>query len=197
MNNKIEVNIIKELRDKTGVGIMDCKRAILESDGDINISIELLRKWGLKDQEKRQEKMTSEGVIGTYIHHGNQVVAIVELNCETDFVARGAEFIELANKIALHVAAMNPTYISKNDVPEEIINKEVEILTETLSEKQKLMASKIIPGKIQKFYEYNCLMNQPFVRDNTLTISDLIFDLRAKVGEKIVIKRFVRYKVGT
>ncbi len=193
---EITASVVKDLREKTGAGMMDCKKALVEADGNEEKAIELLRKKGLKNVDKRAGKVAAEGTIGTYIHQGAQIVAIVELNCETDFVARGDDFKTLAKDIAMHVAAMNPQYVNVEDVPEEVINKEKEILIEQLNDKQKSKADMIIPGKLEKFYSENVLLKQIFVKDEEQTVASLIQNLSAKIGEKIVVRRFVRFQVG-
>ncbi|NLF24567.1 MAG: translation elongation factor Ts [Deltaproteobacteria bacterium] len=194
----ISAATVKALRDKTGAGMMDCKKAIKEAGGDMEKAIEVLRKMGLKDIGKRAGKVAAEGVIGTYVHPGDQVAVLLELNCETDFVARGAEFREVAKGLAMQVAAMNPLYLSEADVPPAVLEKEKEIILETLNEKQKAMADKIIPGKLQKFYEEHVLLHQKYVRDDSekKSVKDVVEELSAKVGEKITVRRFQRFEVG-
>jgi elongation factor Ts len=189
---------VKALREKTGAGMMDCKKALGEADGDMDKAIEVLRKMGLKDVGKRADKVTAEGTVGMYSHAGDQIGVIVELNCETDFVARGDEFKGLARGIAMHVAAMNPAYLSEADVPQQLVDKEKEILLETLNEKQKAMADKILPGKLQKFYEDHCLLNQPYIKDDSgkTTVQQALDELSAKIGEKVTLRRFMRFEVG-
>lgn len=193
---EITASVVKDLREKTGAGMMDCKKALVEANGDEAKAIEILRKKGLKSLDKRAGKVAAEGTIGTYVHAGSQIVSIVELNCETDFVARGEDFKTLANDIAMHVAAMSPKYNNVEDVPEDVLNKEKEILMGQLNDKQKEKADMIIPGKLEKFYAENVLAKQAFVRDDSKTIEQLVQDLGAKIGEKIVIRRFVRFQVG-
>ncbi|RME58457.1 MAG: translation elongation factor Ts [Candidatus Dadabacteria bacterium] len=195
---EITAALVKELRDKTGAGMMDCKRALQECGGSVEKAIEHLRKKGLKDINKREGKTAAEGFIGVYSHHGGQIAAIVELNCETDFVARGEEFQKLAHDLAMQVAAMNPRYCKIEDVPEEVLEKEKEIMFETLNEQQRKMADKILPGKLKKFYEETVLYEQPFVKDESgkKTVKDVINELAMKIGEKITVRRFVRMRVG-
>lgn len=195
---EISASLVKELREKTGAGMMDCKSALSEANGSLDAAIEILRKKGMKDLGKRSGRTAAEGVIGTYIHAGSQIVAIVELNCETDFVARGDEFVDTAKSIAMHVAAMRPLYISEAEVPEELLAKEREIAIEQLNEAQKKQADKIIPGKIKKFLEEVVLLNQPYVKDDTgkKTIADVVNELAVKVGEKVALRRFQRFEVG-
>lgn len=194
----ISASAVKELREKTGAGMMDCKKALSEADGDFDKAVEVLRKMGLKDVGKRSDKVAAEGTVGMYSHSGDQIGAIVELNCETDFVARGDEFKETARGLAMHVAAMQPLYLNESEIPAEIIEKEKAILLETLNEKQKEMADKILPGKLKKFYEENCLLHQPYIKDDSgkKTVQQTLDDLSVKVGEKVTLRRFVRFQVG-
>lgn len=194
----ISASDVKKLREITGAGMMDCKKALQEANGNQEQAIEILRKMGLKTVGKRSDKVAAEGYVGMYLHAGGQVGAIVELNCETDFVARGEEFQETAKGIAMHIAAMKPAYLSESDIPENILEKEKEIVLESLSEAQKDKADKIIPGKIRKFCEENCLLNQSYIKDESgkLSIQQLIENLTAKVGEKITVRRFTVFEVG-
>ncbi len=196
--SEISAKLVQELRSATGAGMMDCKKALAEANGNMEQAIDVLRKKGLKDLGKRSGKVAAEGTIGIYVHHGEQVATIVELNCETDFVARGDEFRGLARDLAMHVAAMSPKYITEEEVPAEVIAREKAILLEQLDEKQKAMADKIIPGRIKKFTEDNCLLNQVFVKDETgkKTIKSLIEELSIKTGEKVTVRRFQRFEVG-
>ncbi len=189
---------VKELREKTGAGMMDCKAALNEAGGDMEKAIEVLRKKGLKDLGKRSGKVAAEGMIGVYSHPGDQVVAIVELNSETDFVARNDEFRNLARDLAMHVAAMKPLYIAEEDVPTQVIEKEKEIAVAQLSEAQRAKAEQILPGKLKKFYEDSCLLRQNYVKDDSgkVTVADIVNALGAKMGEKIVVRRFQRFEVG-
>ncbi len=194
----ITAEMVKDLRERTGAGMMDCKAALNEAKGNIEEAIEVLRKKGLKSVGKRAGKIAAEGCVGMYVHPGDQVAVMVELNSETDFVARGDDFKALARDIALHIAAMKPQYANVEDVPSEMIEREKAIALATLNEKQKANADKILPGKLAKFYEETVLMKQPFVRDDSgsKTIEQLIQDLSVKCGEKVVIRRFVRFEVG-
>lgn len=194
----ISAEMVKDLRERTGAGMMDCKAALTEAKGNIDEAVEILRKKGLKSLGKRAGKVAAEGCVGTYVHPGDQVAVMVELNSETDFVARGDDFKALARDIALHIAAMKPQYTTVEDIPAEIVNREKEIALATLNEKQKANADKIIPGKLAKFYEETVLMKQPFVRDDSgsKTIEQLVQELSVKCGEKIVVRRFVRIEVG-
>jgi elongation factor Ts len=194
----ISSEMVKQLRERTGAGMMDCKAALKEANGSMDLAIEVLRKKGLKDVSKRAGKVAAEGVLGVYTHPGDQVVAIVELNCETDFVARGDEFRAVARDIAMHVAAMKPQYLAIEEVPASILEKEKEILLEQLNEQQRAKADKILPGKLEKYYEDNVLVRQLFIKDDSgkKTIKDVIDELSIKVGEKVQIRRFQRLEVG-
>jgi len=195
---EVSAKQVQELRSSTGAGMMDCKKALSEAGGNMDQALEILRKKGLKDLGKRAGKVAAEGAIGVYTHHGDQVVAIVELNCETDFVARGEDFKQLARDVAMQVAAMNPRFLNEESVPAEIIAKEKEILLEQLDPKQKAMSDKILPGRVKKFLEENCLLSQPYIKDESgkKTISLLIEEAAIKTGEKISVRRYQRFEVG-
>jgi elongation factor Ts len=190
--------MVKELREKTGAGMMDCKNALAEVDGDIEKAIEFLRKKGLATAQKRAGRALNEGIIQSYIHMTGKLGVMVEVNCETDFVAKNEDFKEFAKNIAMHIAASNPLGIAPEDVPNDIIEKEKEIYRAQALEmgKPENVVDKIVEGKLKKFYEDSCLLNQPYVRDNNISIADLLNDLIAKIGENISIKRFVRYQIG-
>ncbi len=194
----ITSEMVKQLREITGAGMMDCKKALQEANGVIDQAIEVLRKKGLKNIDKRAGKVAAEGTLGVYIHAGGQVCSIVELNCETDFVARNDDFVNLAKDIAMHVAAMKPAYLTVEEVPQSELDKETEILMAQLNEQQKAKADKIIPGKLEKFYEDNVLLKQIFVKDEagSKKIETLIQEFSIKCGEKVGIRRFVRFEVG-
>ncbi len=194
----ISAIMVKQLREKTGVGIMDCKEALLQSNGDIDNAVDFLRKKGLATAQKRAGRAMSEGLIQPYIHMGGKLGVLVEINCETDFVAKNDDFKEFAKNIAMHIAATNPVGIASNDVPEEVINKEKEIYRAQAIElgKPENVVDKIVEGKLNKFYKDNCLLNQAYVRNPDMNISDLLNDLIAKMGENITIKRFVRFQIG-
>ena len=194
----VSAAMVKQLREKAGAGIMDCKEALAKCDGDISKSIDFLRKKGLATASKRSGRAMSEGVIKSYIHTGSKLGVLVEINCETDFVAKNDDFLEFAKNIAMHIAATNPVGIIPEDVPEEIINKEKEIYRAQAIEtgKPENIVDKISEGKLQKFYKDNCLMSQAYVRDPNVTIDDLLNGLIGKIGENITIKRFVRFQVG-
>lgn len=195
---QISAEMVRQLREKTGAGMMDCKAALAESNGSFEQAIELLRKRGLKDLGKRADKVTAEGTLGVYVHTGDRVVSVVELNSETDFVARNDEFKQLARDLAMHVAAMRPRYTTKEEVPAAVVEKEKEILVAQLEESQRSKADKIIPGRLDKWYQENVLECQSYVRDESgkLTIKDLIEQYSIKTGEKVRLRRFVRLEVG-
>ena len=195
---EITAQMVKDLREKTGAGMMDCKAALADSSGDVEKAIEFLRKKGLKNVSKRAGKVAAEGQVYSYIHAGSKVGVILELNSETDFVAKGDDFTSLARAIAMHVAWANPKYLSREDVPQNVIESEKAIAVSQLKPQQQAMADKIIPGKLDKFYADVCLLEQLDAVDPAAkkTIKNLIDDLSAKVGEKIVLRRFVRFEVG-
>ena len=195
---KISAAMVKQLREKTGAGMMDCKEALSECGGDVSSAVDFLRKKGLATAEKRAGRAMSEGVIASYIHMGGKLGTVVEVNCETDFVAKNEDFLEFAKNIAMHIAATNPVGIQAEDVSEDIINKEKEIYRAQALEtgKPENILDKIAEGKLKKFFKENCLLNQPYVRDPNITISDLINGMIAKIGENITIKRFARFQVG-
>jgi len=190
--------MIKELREKTGAGIVDCKKALQEAGGDVEKAVEILRKKGAAKAAKKAERATAEGAVFSYIHAGGKVGALVELNCETDFVARNETFKELGHEIALQVAAMAPEFVSKEDVPAEVVEKEKEILRQqALAEgKPEHIVEKIVEGRLSKFYAEKCLLEQPWIKDDSKTIKDLITDYITKLGENIKVKRFARFEVG-
>lgn len=192
----INISEIRNLREKTGAGMMDCKEALINSKGDIERAIVYLRKKGLSDITNRSSKVTSEGIIGHYIHAGNKIGVIVEINCETDFVAKSDEFQKFAKEIAMHIAATNPRWISKEQVPQDIIDQEKEIIESAISNKPQHIADMIMVGKLNKFFKEVCLMEQKYIKDDNLTITDLFGDLTSKIGENIIIKRFSRFVVG-
>ena len=194
----ISATLVKELREKTGTGMMDCKQALSASGGDMTKAIEFLRKKGLATAQKRAGRATSEGTIATYIHMGGKLGVMVEVNCETDFVAKNEAFQECAKNIAMHIAASNPIGVRPEDIPPETIAKEKEIYAAQAREtgKPEQVIEKIVEGKLKKFYEDSCLLNQAYVRNPDITVADLLNDLVAKIGENISVKRFVRFQVG-
>ena len=193
----ISAQLIKELREKTGAGMMDCKKVLVETDGDIDKAIDLLREKGLASAEKKASRIASEGLVASYIHSG-RIGVLVEVNSETDFVAKTDEFKDFVKDIAMQVAASNPEYLCEEDVPQEAIDKEKEVLIQqALNEgKPQNIAEKMVEGRMHKFYERVCLLDQPFITDPSITVNDLLKDKIAKIGENIKIRRFVRYEVG-
>ena len=189
-------NLLKELRDQTGAGIMDIKSALTEAGDDKEKAIDILRKKGQAKVAKKADRTASEGVVESYIHAGGKVGVLVELNTETDFVARTDDFKNLAKELALHIAAANPLYVNISDVPAEVIEKEKEIYKEQVSDKPEDVMAQIMEGKIAKFYEEVCLMEQPSIKDPDTKIKDLISDHVQKLGENIVIRRFARFNLG-
>ena len=195
---KITSQMVKELRDKTNAGMMDCKKALGETDGDMEKAIDLLRQKGLAVAQKRAGRTTSEGVIQTYIHAGGKLGVMLEVGCETDFVAKTDDFQSFAKDVAMHVAAMSPVAVKREDVPEDLVAREAEIYKNQAIEsgKPEEIAEKMVSGKLDKFFSEISLMEQKFVKNPDLTIQDLLNDLIAKMGENISIKRFVRFQVG-
>jgi elongation factor Ts len=195
----ISAAMVKELREKSGAGIMDCKQALAENDGDMEKAVDFLRKKGLATAAKRAGRATSEGTIQSYIHMGGKIGVMVEVNCETDFVAKTDDFIEFSKNLAMHIAATNPVGITAEDVPDDVIERERSIYREQALEmgKPEKMIDKIVDGKLKKFFKESCLMDQPFVRDPEKTITDYMNEVIAKTGEKVTIKRFARFQVGT
>jgi elongation factor Ts len=194
----ISAESVKNLRARTGAGIMDCKEALAETNGDMEKAIEHLRKKGIATAQKRAARATSEGVVQSYIHLGGKIGVIVEVNCETDFVAKTDDFKEFAKNIAMHIAASRPLGIVPEDVPPTVLEKEKEIYRHQAKEmgKPENMLEKIVEGKMSKFYKESCLMQQPYVRDPNLSIADVLNDMIAKTGEKITISRFARFQIG-
>ncbi len=195
---EISTALIKELREKTGVGIMDCKQALQECDGDVEKAIELLRKKGIATAKKRGGRTTSEGQIQSYIHAGGKIGVLVEVNCETDFTGKTEDFTSFVKDIAMQVAATNPLAIDREGIPAHILEKEKEIYATQArkSGKPEKVIDRIVEGKLKKFYSEACLLEQPFIKNPDITVQDLLNELIAKTGENIVIRRFVRYQLG-
>jgi elongation factor Ts len=195
---KINAEMVKQLREKTGAGIMDCKQALSECDSDLEKATDFLRKKGLATAAKRAGRALTEGIIQSYIHMGGKLGVLVEVNCETDFVARNGDFHEFAKNIAMQIAATNPLGIKPEDIPEKTVQKEKEIYQAQALEtgKPEKVVDKIAEGKLSKFIKDNCLLQQPYVRDPNITVEDLLNELIAKIGENISIKRFVRFQLG-
>jgi len=195
---EITAQLVKQLRERTGAGMMECKSALTETKGDLPEAEVVLRKRGITSAVKKASRTTKQGLIGTYIHHGGQLGVLVEVNCESDFVARTDDFQGLVHDLAMHIAAADPQFIRKEDVTPAALEKEKDIQrARALAEgKPEKIIDKIIEGRLSKFYEEICLLEQPFVKENTLTIDQLIKTKIAKLGENISVARFVRYKVG-
>src|SRR5438132_4139337 len=193
---------IKALREKTGAGMMECKRALIEAEGNEDRAIEILRERGLASAKKKEGRVAAEGAVGSYIHMGGKVGVLVEVNCETDFVARSDEFQQLVKDIAMHIAAAEPRYVAREDVPAAALEKEREIAQAQAQNDPKnankpgQVIDKIVEGRLNKFYEEAVLLDQPFVKDPTKTVGELVTDKVANTGEKITIRRFTRYKMG-
>jgi len=195
---KITAKLVNELRQITGIGMMDCKEALQESDGDIEKAITYLRKKGYDRAKDKMGRETAEGVVGSYIHSDNKLGVLVEVNCESDFVARNEEFKELVKNISLHIAAANPKYITSEEIPEDVIEKEKEIIVEQYkdSDKPPEILERIVEGKLKKFYSEVCLWNQPYIKDDKITIEKLVSTYITKFGENIKINRFARFSIG-
>lgn len=189
---------VRELREMTGAGMMECKKALVETGGDLQKAVEELRKRGIAKGAKLAGRVASEGSIGAYVHLGGKIGVLVEVNCETDFVGKGPDFQELVKDVAMHIAAAAPRYVRREEVPADIVAKEKEILagSEDILTKPEGVREKIVEGRINKFFEEICLLEQPFVKDPNLTVKDLIAQKQTKIGEKIDVRRFVRYQLG-
>ena len=194
----ITTAMVKELREKTGVGIMDCKEALAATNGSIEEAQDYLRKKGLQAAAKRAERSTREGLVGSYIHGGGRLGVMIEVNCETDFVARTDEFQELVHDLAMQVAASTPLYPTRDDVPEEVVVKERQILEEQAqaSGRPAQAIAKMVEGRLNKYFQEVCLLDQPFVKDPSMSVGDLITAKIAKTGENITVSRFVRFQLG-
>jgi elongation factor Ts len=192
----VDTTKIKELRELTGAGITDCKNALMEANGDIKQAIEILRKKGLKDLEKRASRTALEGSLGVYVHPGDKICAVVELNCETDFVAKNDNFKALARELAMQVAAMRPIYLSAETVPQEVLEKEKEIVMSQMREAPTEKLEKIIQGKLNSFFSEVCLLEQPYIRDSSKKVKDFLAQEASKFGENIKVGRFARFEVG-
>jgi len=187
---------VKALRDQTGLGMMDCKSALIETDGDMEKAVELLRKRGLADAEKRAHRTTAEGRVGSYIHPPGRVGVLLELNCETDFVAKNEEFGALLKDLCMQVAASRPMVVSRDQIAEDMIEREKDIYRAQVQDKPENIQEKIVESKLENFFKDNALLEQPFVKEPKKTVGDHIKALIAKLGENITVKRFVRYAVG-
>ncbi|EEP59983.1 translation elongation factor Ts [Sulfurihydrogenibium yellowstonense] len=194
----VDAKLVKTLREMTGAGMLECKSALEEANGDLELAVEILRKKGVAKAAKKAGRETKEGLIHAYIHAGGRIGVLLELNCETDFVARNELFKELANEIALQIAAMKPQYVKREDVPREVAEKEGEIAREAAIAEGKPphIAEKIAEGKLEKFYKEVCLYEQPYIKDDKKTVEELIKEYIAKIGENIQVRRFCRYELG-
>lgn len=199
---EITASMIKDLREKTGAGMVDCKTALVEADGNVEQAIEILRKKGMATASKKSGRIAAEGAVGSYIHMGGKVGVLVEINCESDFVSRGDEFQQLVKDVAMHIAAADPRFVRREDVPEEEIANERKILLEQLKNDEKNagkpdeVLEKIIDGRLNKFFEEIVLVEQPFIKDPTKTIGELVTEKIASIKENITVRRFTRYKMG-
>jgi len=194
----ITMEMVKELRERTGAGVLDCKKALAEKNGDMEKAIEYLREKGLAAAAKKAGRISAEGIVYSYIHGDGRIGVLLELNCETDFVAKNPAFKELAKNLAMQIAASRPEYVDKEDVPEEALAKEKEILTaQALNEgKPEKVVEKMVAGRIEKYYKEVCLLEQPYIKDPDIAVKDLIVEQISKIGENIRVRRFVRYEVG-
>lgn len=196
--SNITIELIQLLREKTGLGILDCKKALINTNGDIEKAVEMLRKKGVLLAEKRGMNSTSQGIIYAYVHSGSKIGVLVEINCETDFVAKTDVIKQFAHEVALQVVAMNPKSVSEGDIDQSLVKKEEEIYREQLKNEKKPIAiiDSIVLGKIKKFYTENCLLNQFSIKNDKMTIKDLLQEVIGKVGENVRVNKFVRYQVG-
>jgi elongation factor Ts len=192
----IDASVVKTLREKTGVGMMDCKQALVEAKGDMTEAEKILRKKGITVAGKKAGRAANEGAIASYIHHGSKLGVLVEINCESDFVARTDHFREFVKDITQHIAATNPTYVRREDVPARVVEAETEIYRAQVKDKPAQAIGKIVEGKLEKFFSTVCLLEQPFVKNNEITVKDELARKIAQTGENIVIRRFVRWQLG-
>lgn len=195
---EITANLVKELRERTGAGMMDCKKALAETGGDIEKAIDLLREKGLAAAAKKAGRITAEGLIDSYIHGVGRIGVLVEVNCETDFVAKTDDFRVLAREIAMQIAAAKPEYVRREDVPQEIIDREKAVLAAQAANEGKPVniVEKMVVGRLEKFYKDTCLLEQPFIKDPDVTVGQVINDKVSKIGENISVRRFIRYELG-
>lgn len=195
---KITAQMVKELREKTGSGMMDCKKALTEADGDMEKAIVILREKGMAKTAKKADRIAAEGVVASYIHMGGRIGAMVEINCETDFVAQTDKFQRFAKDVAMHIAAANPKYLNEDEVPEAEVAKEREILkVQALNEgKPEKIVEKMVDGRMKKFYKEICLLDQPYIKDPDMTIGDLVKEQIMDIGENVKIRRFARFEMG-
>ena len=194
----ITADQVRQLREQTGAGMMECKKALQEAEGNFDNAIQALRKHGIAKAEKRADRAASEGLVESYIHPGNRVGVLIEVNCETDFVARTPQFAELVRNLAMQVAAAGADYVRREQVPAERVAKEREIFAAQLANEKKPanILDKIVEGRLNKFYSEICLLEQPYIKDDKLTVSELVAEASSKTGENIVVRRFVRFRLG-
>ncbi|MEJ2634857.1 MAG: translation elongation factor Ts [Calditrichia bacterium] len=195
---EITARAVKELRDKTGAGMMDCKNALKESDGDIEQAVEILRKRGIAKAEKKAAREVKDGLVHSYIHPGGKLGVLVEVNCETDFVANTDDFKDFVHNLSMHIAASNPVSITREEMPAELVEREMRIYTEQAKDsgKPEHILEKIATGKLDKFYSENVLLEQAYIRDPEKTVKDYLTEVIAKLGENVSIRRFVRFQIG-
>jgi len=199
---EVTAGAVKTLREKTGAGMMECKKALTEAEGNEDRAIEILRKHGLASAKKKEGRVAAEGVVGSYIHMGGKVGVLVEINCETDFVARGEDFQSFVKDVAMHICAAEPRFVTKEEVPADVLEHEKKIYREQImtdeknKNKPENVVEKIMEGRVAKFYAEVCLLEQPFIKENEITVGGLLQQIVAKLGENIRIRRFVRFKMG-
>ncbi len=196
MSVQITAKLVGELRAQTGAGLMDCKKALTEADGDIEAAGTILRKKGIASADKKAGRATSEGLIDSYIHLGGKVGVLIEVNCETDFVAKNEDFKAFVKDVSLHIAALNPVCVSREEVPADLVEKEREVAASQAEGKPAQAIQKIIEGKLNKYYSTVCLLDQPFVKEDSKTVQDVLTEQISKLGENMKIRRFVRYQIG-
>lgn len=192
----VNVDLIKKLREKTNAPMMDCKKALIEANGDIKTATEVLKKRGQIVALKKAGRSAKDGVIASYIHSNNKIGVLIEVNCETDFVARNEDFRKFVKDVCMQIAAISPAYVSRETVPKSIVEREKEILKEQVKGKQEKVVEKIVKGKLEKFFSEVCLLDQPFIKDDKITIKEYLATLIGKIGENIVVRRFVRFQIG-
>ena len=194
----ITASMVKELRTRTGVGMMDCKKALTEANGDMEKAVDILREKGLSKAAKKAGRIAAEGIVGSYIHGNGRIGVLVEINCETDFVAKTDDFQALAKDIAMQIAAANPLYVSREEVPADVISHEKEVYRqEALNEgKPEKIVDRMVEGRVEKYFKEVCLLDQPFIKDGDKTINDVVLEATVKMGEKVSIRRFTRYQLG-
>lgn len=196
MSTKIDMSLIKKLRERTDAPVMDCKTALEEAGGDLTKAGEILRRKGITKGQEKKDRVTSEGLIASYIHFGGKIGVLVEINCETDFVARTEEFKNLVKDVTMHIAASNPKYITQEEVPEAVLKKETDFYNSQVKDKPAAVIEKIAKGKLKKFFSEVCLLSQPFIKDPNITVGEYINTYIGKIKENIRVKRFTRYQLG-